>query len=87
MPSGVKSFSLPIPDNCKICGVLIAPPHKTTSREVKTCFFPLIITSTPVAVVPLNKTLVTCARVLMVKLGRLITGYKYARAALKRRPR
>ncbi len=75
-PSGSSSAALPTPESCSSCGVLIAPPHSTTSpaiarfgEEPRPCVY-----STPIALVPSNSTFVTNARVWMSRLGRELTG-------------
>jgi hypothetical protein len=76
MPSAESSAAAPTPDSWSNCGELIAPPHKMSSPDLTRLFLPSCRNSTPTARLPSKTILVTKARVAMVRLGRLITGYR-----------
>ena len=79
-PARAAAPGSPTPDSCSSCGVLIAPPHRTTSpASTRRTGLPQCEYSTPTARVPSNATFVTRAPVRTSRLGRDITGCRYAR--------
>ena len=67
----------------------MAPPQSSTSPAATRLAAPLpkpVVYSTPTARVPWKTIFVTKARVSTFRLGRCITGCRYARAADRRRP-
>ena len=68
-------------------GLMMAPPHSTTSREAeKVTALPFRTARTPVARPFFIVTPVTCALRMIVRFARLPAGPRKARAALWRRP-
>ena len=76
-----------MPDSINSCGLLIAPPHSTTSRRALTTgCAPTCSNSTPTARFPSNNTRVTVASVSTVRFFRRNAGLRYASAVLHRAP-
>ncbi len=87
MPSALSSSALPMPDSSSVCGELIAPPLRITSRRARAVATrPPFMYSTPTARRPSNTMRVTSARVLTSTLPRCCAGRRCARAALQRQP-
>ena len=87
IPSEPRCSGSPTPDSCSNCGLLNAPPHRTTSPAAMVSTPRPFVISTPTARLPSNTTRLTCVPVIRSRFGRSSTGCRYARAALKRRPR
>jgi hypothetical protein len=76
-----------MPESISSCGELKAPPHSATSRCARMIsVVPPRRTSTPVARLSSSTTRRACAPVITVRLGRFITGCRYAAAAEQRSP-
>jgi hypothetical protein len=76
-----------MPDSINNCGLLIAPPHNTTSRRaVTTRQAPSCSNSTPAARFPSKITRVALASVCSVRFGLRSAGLRYASAVLHRAP-
>src|SRR3954468_19237677 len=87
-PTSPRCSAGPMPESISSCGVLTAPPERTTSRVARaTCTRPPLRYSTPVARPPSTSTRVVSAPVRTVRLGRLVAGCRYASADDQRRPR
>ena len=68
MPFSSNIERLPIPDNSKIWGEFIAPPHKITSLVALYCISLLLFfTSAPIHCLPSNNNLVTRELVIIVR--------------------
>src|SRR5690242_11020 len=76
-----------MPDSIISWGLLIAPPHSSTSDDARTvCVAPPWRKVTPVARDPSSSTRVAKASVATVRLGRLRAGFRYASLVDQRRP-
>ena len=76
-PRALSSAAFPMPESCRSWGELKAPPHKMTS-PARIRRPPGSPSSTPTALRPSNRTLVTNRPQSTSRLGLYITGCRYA---------